>query len=293
MANVHPGYRGFADIGGVGQVRFSDAGINARQSVDAPDLVMGDWDHDAYNYGKIEVGGSVSGPISETFISGAGGGVGLWNYAVKRYGECGDLLSADTTLYYYCGTDGNNSRVFRNMFANSIEVSCSAGDVGTFSLDLAGDYAEPWTSVTPPHYTTAEKLVTWDKINVRLLYGGDNEFTVPTNIAYSNFSFTIGNNLTPVYSLGQTNLFPYEVVPGLRTISGSLSVYNIPQSDGALTWDSYNGGGEGQIQFDIAGLEITMRVRFFRVEAASSATPIISTLGFVGVSHQTGSEWEG
>ena len=35
-----------------------------------------------------------------------------------------------------------------------------------------------------------------------------------------------------------------------------------------------------------------MAVRFHRVEPASSVGPIISTIGFTGVSHQTGSAWE-
>ena len=68
MGSVFPGYRGLADIGGVGQVRFADASITAKQEVEAPDLIMGDWDHDAYVYGKIEVGGTISGPVTETFV---------------------------------------------------------------------------------------------------------------------------------------------------------------------------------------------------------------------------------
>ena len=66
---VNAGYRGIANIDGL-LVRFADANITARQTVDAPDLVMGDWDHDAYVYGKIDVGGTISGPITQSFADG-------------------------------------------------------------------------------------------------------------------------------------------------------------------------------------------------------------------------------
>ena len=68
MAIVNPGYRGIAVVGGT-NVRFASADISAKQEVQADDLIMGDWDRDAWVYGKIEVGGSISGPVTETFAS--------------------------------------------------------------------------------------------------------------------------------------------------------------------------------------------------------------------------------
>jgi hypothetical protein len=300
MGNVYAGYRGLADIGGVGQVRFSDASISAKQTVNAPDLVMGDWDHDAYNYGPIEVGGSINGPVTETFISGSGGGTGIWNWGIQRTGDCGLLSSADTTLYYYCGGTEYRARKFVNMLVNSVGFSCAAGDVAQFTLDIMGSGLDPadhgWINTDPPHFTTAEKLITWDKVGVAITPSAGNpggaEFTPPTNIAYSNFDFSIANNLQVVYSLGQPNLFPFEIVPGLRTITGTLSVYNTPRADGYETWDDYIAAGVSTITFSIASLSIDMKVRFHRIEPASGAGPIISSIGFTGVSHQTGTAWE-
>jgi len=291
MANVFPGYRGLADIGGVGEVRFADASITARQEINAPDLIMGDWDKDAYVYGAIEVGGSISGPVTETFVSGGGGG-GLWDWGVKRNGECGTLDANDLTLYYYCGSGGGgNSRTFTDMQVNSLNFSCAAGDIAQFSLDILGTSAGAWGSGNPPHFTDAEKLITWDKVGVSMTAGDDN-FSIPADIAFSNFDFTIANNIETVYSLGQPNLFPFALVPGLRGITGSVSAYNVPQADGVDTWDDYLASGVGTITFDIGGLQIDMKVRYHRVEPASSVGPIISSIAFTGVTHQTGSAWE-
>jgi len=291
MANVHPGYRGLADIAGVGQVRFADANITARQEINAPDLIMGDWDHDAYVYGPIEVGGTISGPVTETFVSGGAGG-SLWDWGVKRYGTCGTLNTDTVTLYYYCGGSDAKNRTFSNMLVNSLNFSCAAGDIANFSIDIIGTAAGAWGVADPPPFTTEEKLVTWDKVSVSISPGDEN-FTPPANIAYSNFEFTIGNNVETVYALNQPNLFPYELVPGLRTITGSISVYNTPESDGVDTWDDYLASGMGTIGFDIGGLTISMKARFHRVEPTSATGPIISTIGFTGVGHQTGSEWVG
>lgn len=293
MGNVYPGYRGLADIGGVGQVRFADAGITARQEINAPDLIMGDWDHDAYVFGKIEVGGTISGPVTQTFVSGSGGGTGLWDWGVKRNGNCGTLNDADVTLYYYCGGSDSNSRSFTGMLVNSLNFSCAAGDIAQFSIDIMGSGAGAWQTADPPHYTDAEKLITWDKVGVTITKGADENIPVNTAaLAYSNFDFTIANNLEIVYSLGQPNLFPYEIVPGLRTITGSISVYNTPEFNGQDRWDDYIAANVSTIAFDIGGLAIDMKVRFHRVEPASSTGPIISTVGFMGVSHQTGAAWE-
>ena len=303
MATVFAGYRGFADIAGVGQVRFADAGITARQEINAPDLIMGDWDHDAYVYGPIEVGGTISGPVTETFVCGSGGGTGLWNWGVVRNGTCG-LLNADTlTLYYYCGDAGSgygSAREFSGMLVNSLNFSCAAGDVAQFSVDVMGSMAGAWQETTTiPPLTFAEKLITWDKVGVTVTAGAD-LWVPPATIQYSNFDFTISNNLQVVYSLGQTNLFPYEIVPGLRTITGSISVYNAPEADGADAWADYLAANVGRISFSVGGgagsicpaLDIDMAVRFHRVEPASSTGPVISSIGFTGVTHQTGTAWE-
>lgn len=301
MANVFAGYKGLASIAGIGNVRFSDASITARQEINAPDLIMGDWDHDAYVFGPIEVGGSISGPITETFVCGSGGGSGLWAWGVTRDSTtCGSLSSETVDLWYYCDSAGINHREFTGMYVNSLNVSCAAGDVAQFSIDVLGSSATDLDHEDAPEFTDAEKLITWDKVAVSITPGPNPEFTPPANVAYSNFDFTISNNLETVYALNQANLFPFEIVPGLRTITGSISVYNSPNASGKDSWGDYLAADVGTIQFSLGGgtgsscdaLTIDMKVRFHRVEPASTVGPIISSIGFTGVTHQTGSAWE-
>lgn len=276
---IHPGYLGLATITGVGQVRFTDANVTVRQEINAPDIIMGDYDHDAYVYGKIEVGGTISGPVTETFVGGAGGG-GLWNWATERVGECKELQEASVTVNYYCGRE----RTFGGMKVNSLNFSCAAGDICQFSIDTMGATAGEWGAGIADK-TDAEKLITWDKVSVSIGGAGPDAGKL-NNVSFSNFDFTISNNLEPVYSLAQSNLFPVQVVEGLRTITGSLSVFNVPEVDGVDTWDDYVADNVAEITFNIATLSITFKCQFHRVEPAASVGPVVSTVAFTGVTHQ-------
>ena len=294
---VNAGYRGIADIAGT-QLRFADANITARQEIEAPDLVMGDWDRDAYVYGKIEVGGSISGPVTETFVS-ALSGTSLLEWACGRTTDCGELTTNDVHLYYYCGSD----REFTNLYVNSFNFSVAAGEVSQFSLDVIGTGAQDFGTTSPaPAFQDAEKLLTWDKVNVSLLssssdtQGGDPGSFV--GLGFSNFEFTVNNNVQPLYGLGQADLFPFDIVPGIRQISGSLSVYNTPSFNGADAFDNYCAGNESVLRFSLGStcigqtIDVDLRVRFHRIEPTLNSGAIISTVGFTGVSHQSGAPWD-
>jgi len=288
---INPGYRGLAFIPGVGQVRFESANISAKQEIIAPDLIMGDWDHDAYVYGKIEVGGSISGPVTETFVNGALGG-GLWDWGVVRTAPCGTLQEIDgLILYYYCeGASGGSNRTFDGMKVNSLNFNVTAGDIANFSIDVNGTFAGTWGTGNPPNFTDAEKLITWDQTSVSITPGFSGGTL--TDVDFQSFDFTIANNLEPVYTLSQPNLFPVQIVDGLRTITGSLTVFNTPNEDGADTWLDYIASNTATIAFNIGSLDIDMKVQFHRVEPSSQVGPITSTIAFTGVTHQTGVAWE-
>jgi len=219
MSIVNPGYRGIAYLDEIGtgtNVRFSDADVSAKQEVRADDLIMGDWDRDAYNYGPITVGGSISGPVTETFTGGITGcdGVeptgddGVFQWGAQRQGTCGSLQESGLTLYYYCDSDTGEGRykTFTGMKVNSLNFSCSAGDVAQFSIEVMGKTASAWGEGAIPHVTSAEKLITWDKVSVSIgtpgcpneTRGDDGwipEAGAPmTALNYSNFSFDINNN---------------------------------------------------------------------------------------------------
>jgi hypothetical protein len=294
---MNPGYRGLADIGGVGQVRFSDANIVAKQAVEAPDLVMGDWDHDAYYYGKIEVSGSINGPVTETFLAGSAGG-GLWDWGVVRTAPCGSLSEESATLYYYCsGVGAGQARSFGGLKVNSLNFSVTAGDIANFAMDVMGVSADPWLDTDPPHFTDAEKIITWDEVTLTITPGYSGVALSAADIDFQAFEFTIANNLEPQYSLAQDNLFPKQIVDGLRGISGTVTAYNVPEEDGADRWIDYLASNVATISFTIgtgsaSPLTIDMKVQFHRVEPSQNPGVITSTIAFTGVSHQTGAAWE-
>jgi hypothetical protein len=282
MAIVNPGYRGLASLGSVGNIRFASADLAAKQEVRAEDLIMGDWDRDAWVYGPITVGGSMSGPVTETFTDGGG----VFDWACNRELDCGELSEEDVTIYYYCDeATGGRARLFSGMQVNSMQFSVTAGDIANFTLDLKARTAgSGWTDQTPPHFTKAEKLITWDKVQV----------TVPghTSVNYQSFEFTVNNNLTEAYSLSQADLYPVAIVPGLRHISGSLTTYNAPDGfDGALSWDDYLATDVVPVTFNIGGLAIVMNVVFHRIVPSSQVGLITSTVAFTGVTHQSGAPW--
>ena len=315
MAIVNPGYRGIAyldAIGGGTNVRFASADVSAKQEVVADDLIMGDWDRDAYYYGKIEVGGSISGPVTETFTGGiaacgatSSGDEGVFQWAATRTAPCGSLTESGLTLYYYCDSDTGEgrSKAFTGMKVNSLNFSCTAGDVAQFSIDVMGKSASTWNESAIPHFTTSEKLITWDKVSVGIGTPGCSSETrgdaghMPTAaevllLNYQSFSFDISNNLEAAYSLSQANLFPVDIVPGLRSISGSLTAYNAPNFNGFDTWDDYWADGIVPLTFNVGNLSIVMNVRFHRVQPASATGLITSTVAFTGVGHQDGAPWE-
>lgn len=283
---INPGYQGYAEIGD-DQIRFSDASIVATQTINIPDLMMGDHDRDAYNYGPIEVSGSISGPVTEKF------GSNILPWAVKRIsGTCERLEERDITLYYYCGGD-NGQRTFTGMYANSVNFSVSAGDVANFSLDTVGKGAEAWQSNTNPTplQDIPEKIITWDQVSLSISGSGPGA-TVLSEVAFSDFDFTVENNLETVYSLSQDNMFPFDIVPGLRNINGSMTVYNIHDVDGVDNWGGYEAGTTSVIRFNIGPVSVSANVQLHRIEPSSSVGPVTATIGFTGVTHQSGSVWE-
>jgi hypothetical protein len=281
MASIHRGYMGYATIGET-NVRFSDANITARQDVNIPDMVMGHWDRAAYNYQKVEVGGTISGPVTETFAAGAGS---IWNWAAVR-DNCGAITAKDVVLNYFCDAGGTNgSRTFTGMLANSVNFSCSAGDIAQFSIETMGVTAGAFGApVSGPGITVTEKLLTWEQVGVTIASGG---VIVPTGALLSAFDFTIANNCEAFYALGG-NLFPTEVVPGPRTITGSISAYDPQAFNGVDSYDDYQAdGGRSTITFDLGGTVVSFKVMFHRSEPTLNSGAIISTIAFTGTGVQS------
>ena len=55
---IYAGYLGIARLGG-NTYRINEANVAAVQEVNATDVIMGDYFHDAWNYGTAAVGGTI------------------------------------------------------------------------------------------------------------------------------------------------------------------------------------------------------------------------------------------
>lgn len=296
MNTVHPGYMGVANVAGT-IVRFSDASITAKQDVQIPDMVMGHWDRAAYNFGKVEIGGGLSGPVTESFANAAGNvAASIWDWGYSR-GDCGGLDSRNVTLTYFCDgamSAGNyNTRTFNNLMVQNLGFSCAAGDVAQFTMELIGATVPVWSnSVSAITNTTTEKLVTWDNVGLTITQG---DIVIAHDALLSNFDFSIANNITAVYAMNQavnSGFYPEALVPGIRTITGSISCYDPRLFDGVAGFNRQDDGspwaadGQSTLEFNIGGTTITFLVQFHRVEPKLGVGPIISTVAFTGVGVQ-------
>ena len=283
---INPGYMGIADVGGVGEVRFDSSSVNARQEIEAPDLIMGDYDHDAYVYGKIDVSGSISGPMTETFIRADGSLISLWEWGTDRDENTGQLVNtSDIDITYYNG----RSRNFTGMEASSLGFSCASGDIAQFSIDVIGRSAGDWGTnaggalnpQAPAGSALNEKLITWDEVDISGT--GADEHIV-------SFEFSVNNNCMPIYTAG-TNLgvggladgisplLVNDIRVGMQTVTGSVTFYN---DEGPL--DTFV---EEQVPLVItitAGLlTVQLNVLYLYPEREGRTNAYIRTIPFHGV----------
>jgi hypothetical protein len=274
-STVNPGFMGYASFGG-SKFRFADCSFAAKQEINAPDLVTGYFRREAYNYGPVDISGTLSGPVGTNFTAAGS----IWDKATLR-DSCG-LLTQDTIdIVYYCGTGLS----FPTCKFNSITLSCAAGDVAQYSVDIIAAGAP--TDATGSDFTTAEKLITWDGLTLTVTGSDGKTFN---DDAFSNFEITINNNVEAVYAMissGTNNLFPFALVEGLSTITGSVSVYNLQTNMiGADDFFGYNTGALGTISINLNGTTYAFNVKWHRFEPTAAVGPIISTVGFTGVEQQ-------
>jgi len=280
---IKPGFRGYAEIAGTThRLRFNTCGLNATQDVEAPDLVMGDDTHNAWAYGKIDVAGSTSGPVTEstgTFIDAL---------EANLHEEDGVTIN----IKYYEGY----TRAFSGCRLNSFTFNVSAGEVVNFSIDIIGVKRE---DVDPPDmlgFTKGEKLVTWDKSSIRVASslhldenGEPNWSTLTFLDGLQSFAFTASNNFTRQFVLGRSDLFG-DLVEGMKAVTGNITSYTEKSGEGlaagANYWDQYEGDYAYPVRFDIGNnLMVNATVRFSRGTTELSTGPIVTAMNFTGVTH--------
>jgi hypothetical protein len=249
-------------------MRLTGSSLNPVQTVEAPDLVQNDWDRMAWVYGKIEVGGNITGPIVD-------GSVGAFNAAFDRSGADGELDNViDVGIMYY----GSHGRTFGGCKINSYQLSVTAGEVAQFTIDFMGTQVSNITSGVPP---TCEKLITWDVCSFTGITGDIQSFTL-----------TLNNNLQRMYTIGQADLYPVQILEGIRHVDGSVSAYADGDPDsfvaaGADEWGAYTAASAIAVSV-AAGTSFNMNanVALHRPEGSATTGPAIYTVNFTGVCEQ-------
>jgi hypothetical protein len=281
---INPGYMGYAQLGGT-RIRFTDGSVSVKQAPEMPDLVAGSWNRNSFYYGAVTIDGNLGGPVDDQMVLTTIDGVSFINWCIRRSGDCG-LMPAGTSLdmYYHCavGSTAFTHVLIPEIRANTLEINASAGDVVNFSVGFIGAKKATFNSVAPTAIHDIRKLYTWEKLNVAM--------TSPTTgVTYSeqeisSFSININNNATPAYSLGAADLYPVEVVPGVREISGSITTYNHALKHTTDSWAEYN-NIPGTVTFDL-GTPYTVNVMFSRVQPEPKTGAYTSTFAFTGIGQQ-------
>lgn len=258
---IFPGFTGALNIDGK-SIKFESASIAAKQDVNLPDLVAGTYKKGSYNYSKIEVGGSASGPVDEDF------GTSLWDKAFNRTSDCFKLEPCPFSVTYYC--DGLGLSVTSGAI-NTMKLSCTAGELAQWSIDVVGGgYSSGSASVAP---SGQKKLVTWDAFTV----------TTPFGNTVQAFEVEINNNAQMVWAMNG-GYAPLDIIAGLRMITGSVTVYDPNGTDGGS--DSY-ATSTADKNFSVTGgglnIDFTGSVAYARIEPKLGVGPFMATYKFTVV----------
>lgn len=274
---IMPGFTGFA-LCGSNHLRFNTCSLNASQEVEAPDMVMGDYTHNAWAFGKIEVAGQISGPLTENSM----------NFIDDVWTTQGSTID----VKYYAGY----TRRFTNIWANTLTINVNAGEVAQFTLDLIGNTVSA-SEPTMNWYTDTEKLLTWDKC--AMYYGTVRGTTFSGGTVLPNlqsFSITVSNNITRAFIIKASDLFG-DLVRGMSAVTGSCVAYNLKSGvdladgytgSGALYWDQYENNDYHPITISLGDKTLQCTVVFHRGTSELSVGPVLTTLGFTGIGHWGG-----
>lgn len=281
--SFHMGYVGYAKLGAT-VVRIQSSSLNPVQAINSPELVGGEFNKRAWNYGAIETGGNITGPLGESTS------LSLAQLAWNRHAD-GDKMADTITveIYFYKGSAGGG-RSFAGCQVGSFALSVTAGDVATFTAEFMGTQV---TALGNGGYTdlACEKLVTWDKCGVVFSAGGE-----VANEAIQAWNMNINNNLKRIQRIGQPNLFPVEILAGMRDVTGTMSVYatdfnealltttGAPPYFGADSYDAYDAATPVTVTFQAGALiSIPLKAYFGRSEINAGTDTSIYNLNFTGL----------
>jgi hypothetical protein len=303
MANsINQGYRGLLLLGG-SKIRCSSFGMNVSQDFEAYNHVMGLNDFVlAPTATKFEIPGVIQKQKviirpKPFVISGAAAFPltdGMDFPTIFEYIRTGEYLD-ELTFEYFCndpegaGGDTKSGRKFIDCRFDTLSISATAGDVVTISTNIFAKGIEE-ADASPTPYTTAEKLVTWEKVELTI------DDTLIDASLIQGFQLDIKNNVQPVFTASPDNpinsLGPHDLRIGMQDVSGTLNVYGM---DGVDFLADCGGGASpsdsSEIKLKIGGgaiLDATINCVFLPRNTNGAVSTIVSAIPFMGVDYALG-----
>ena len=221
---------------------ISGGGLNPTQELNAPDnLLQGQLVKQVVNWGKVEVKGNLQAQMDENHKSIFDS---AWFRRISDAVDAPDHMADESIMvkisYYRTRDTAANARLFRNLAINRYEMTVTAGEPVSFSVDFIGasQYDPTLNSgtggVSPSlstehfnHPTPPTKLVTWDRCKFVLK-------SYPIGI--QSFTFSVDNGIDPAYKVRSSTsvdqdkdpastLYPVELVAKHRTLTGTVTAF--------------------------------------------------------------------
>lgn len=203
------GYIGGVLISKVGEtVRATSASLNAKQTIDHPEVIDGTTDWSLYQLKGIEIDGDVAMPVvTGAFLSS------LFQL-IKRRQSDGGMDFTDVTIAY-----GKNGlvRTFQDCLVNTLELKGTAGERVDVTVNFWGRrFTEGGGGINPP--SAVERVLAWADVNIG---GGGIAGNGACDIR--EFSINVNNTLSRNYTFcAQDGYYPNNISAGKRQVSGSL-----------------------------------------------------------------------
>ena len=286
---VNPGYIGIAQIGSE-KIRCSGFNVNPKQDIIFYDHIVGLRDSTPIdlNEGKGDIAdfGSFPNNLQKTmFRTGVKIIQGTMDFPLTENigSEIFNLAAQGEWFDIDFDYDCESSRRFIDCKINTYSFSIVAGDIATVSLGIIGIGLEDYTTASiVGNYTTAEKLVTWDKVDINVNASQSGELW--DNL--QSFEMTINNNIRPIYTSGSNqttggavanNLNPLNLRVGMQHVTGTITKYNKKYPTLSI-----NGPVDIIVSFPQA-VNFTMRTIMKPMTVNGAIGPIISAYGYEAI----------
>ena len=202
------GFMGKVDIPVLGAaLRATSCSLNAKQTIDHPDVIDGTSDWSIYQLRGIEIDGDVAFPVlnGQAFI-------GNLFTLVKRGGDGQPQQGAfETNVSYDAKTFG---RKFSGCLVNTFEIRATAGERVDATINIWARKMDNTGSTSAPPGSVL-RVLGWADINIT------GASIVPCDVR--ELSVTVNNSLVRNYTFCPSDgYFPNNIAAGKRQVNGTL-----------------------------------------------------------------------